>query len=195
RARHQADISRQRAGFSGGIGRAVVRQPLDRLGQFADQPEAALDAFDHQVANVGAVDAAGCRHPGDRLAVAAVQREGDAHLLAVVAADLEPVRAPARIGAVDRDAALVPPFLAAPGVAVEQKTVRFHDPVDPLDVHRRATLFAALTPEQRMDAPVTVGRLTGDQRLDLGDKRCFGLWPTAPALFGSASVLLARPDW
>ena len=48
----------------------------------------------------------------------------------------------------------------------------------------RATLFAALTPEQRMDAPVTVGRLTGDQRLDLGDKRCLGLWSTAPALSG-----------
>src|SRR5436190_120957 len=45
RARYQADVSRQGAGVAGGIGRTVVRQPLDRLGQFVDQTEAALDAF------------------------------------------------------------------------------------------------------------------------------------------------------
>ena len=81
-------------GHGGGVGPAVVRQPLDGLWQFADQPEAALDAFDYQVADTRAVDAARGRQPGDRLAVAAVQYEDDAHLLAVVAADLEPVRAP-----------------------------------------------------------------------------------------------------
>src|SRR5262249_31862010 len=64
-----------------GIGRAVIGEPLDRLGQFVDQPETVLNAFDHQVADIGAVDATGRRHPGDRLAVAAVEREGDADLL------------------------------------------------------------------------------------------------------------------
>src|SRR3954464_14534055 len=195
RAGQEADVSRQGAGVPGGVGRAVVREPLDRLGQFVDKPEAALDAFDHQVADVGAVDAAGRRHPGDRLAVAAIQREGDAHLLAVVAADLEPVRAPSRIGAVDRDPAIVPPFLTVAGMAVEQKTVRLHDPVDPLDVHGRTAPFAALTPEQRMDAPITVGRLTGDQRLDLGDKLRLGVWATTSPAAGSARISLARPDW
>src|SRR3954468_7122129 len=63
-------------------------------------------------------------------------------------------------------------------MAVEQKTVRLHDPVDPLDVHGRTAPFAALTPEQRMDAPITVGRLTGDQRLDLGDKLGLRVWAT-----------------
>ena len=29
-----------------------------------------------------------------------------------------------------------------------------------------------------MDAPITVGRLTGDQRLDLGDKLGLGVWAT-----------------
>src|SRR5262249_60223976 len=94
-------------------GRAVLRRPCGRLGHFVSQPEAALDACDHQIADVGAAKAAGGRHPGDRLAVAAVQCEGDAHLLAIVAAYLEPVRAPSRVGAVDRDAAIMPAFLPA----------------------------------------------------------------------------------
>jgi hypothetical protein len=153
--------------------------------QFVDQPEAALDALDHQIANVGTVDAAGGRHPGDRLAVAAVEREGDAHLLAIVAADLEPVRAPAGVGAVDRNAAVMLPLLAGSGMALEQQPVHLHDPVDPLHVDRRAAFFAALTPQQRMDASVAVGRLAGDQHLDLGDKLRIGR--RAPA------TPLARP--
>src|SRR5438270_8979906 len=56
--------------------------------------------------------------------------------------------------------------------------------LDPFDVHCRTALFAALTPEQRMDAPVTVSRLTGDQRIDLGDKLCLGLWATTSPLSG-----------
>jgi hypothetical protein len=35
-----------------------------------------------------------------------------------------------------------------------------------------------------MDAPVTVGRLTGDPRLDLVDKLCLGLWATSSPLPG-----------
>src|SRR6185312_1836873 len=144
-----------------------------------------FDALDHQIANVGAVDAAGRRHPGDRLPVAAVEREGDPHLFTIVAADLEAVRAPAGIGPVDGNAPVVPPFLAAPGMAFEQQAVRLHDPVDPLHIYRRAAFFAALTPQQRMEAPVAVGRLPGDQRLDLGDKRRLGLRRPATPLAGS----------
>src|SRR5580704_12740816 len=117
RARHQPDVASQGARLTGGVRRTVIRQPFDWLGQFADQPKAALDALDHQVADIRAVDAAGRRHPGDRLAVAAVEREGNPHLLAVIAADFKPVRAPAGIGAVDGNAAIVPPFLAVAGMA------------------------------------------------------------------------------
>jgi hypothetical protein len=95
-------ISRASLRVSPAVGRAVVRQPLDRRRQAIHQPEAALDALDHQVADVAAVDAAGRRHPEDRLAIAAVEREGDAHPLAVVAADLKPVGAPAAIRPVER---------------------------------------------------------------------------------------------
>src|SRR3954454_15613086 len=180
RARNQPDVASQGTRLSGSVGRAIVRQPFDRLGQFVDQPETALDAFDHQIADVRTVDAAGCRHPGDRLAVAAVEREGNPHFLAVVAADLKAVRAPARIGAVDRHATVMPPFLTGTGVACQQEAMRLHHPVDPFDIHRRTALFVALTPQQCMDAPVSVGRLAGDQCLDLSDKLCLGLWGPAP---------------
>jgi hypothetical protein len=56
-------------------------------------------------------------------AVATVKREGDAHLLAVVAPDLERVRTPARVALVDGDPAIVAPFLALAAVALEQVAV------------------------------------------------------------------------
>ena len=105
-------------------------------GQFVDQPEAALDAFDHQVADIGAVDAASGCHPGQEIAsrsqCSPVQRKGSAYFLAVVAPNLEPVRAPPRIGPIDCDPAIVPAFLTVTGMAVEQQTVGLHDAVDPL---------------------------------------------------------------
>ena len=88
-----------------------------------DRPEAALDHLDHQVANIGAVDAAGGANSGDRLAVAAIEREGDAHLFAIVAADLEPIRAPAGIGASDRNPSAMALFLPVSGNGFEQQAV------------------------------------------------------------------------
>jgi len=73
------------------------------------------------------------------------QGEGDAHVLTLVAPNLEPVRAPPRIGPIDCDPAIVPAFLT--GMAVEQQAVCLHDAVDPLHVDRRAALFTALTSE------------------------------------------------
>src|SRR5262249_61375681 len=42
-----------------------------------------------------------------------------------------------------------------------------------------------LTPRQRMNAPVAVGRLAGDQRLDLGDQLRLGLRTPATPLPGA----------
>jgi hypothetical protein len=55
-----------------------------------------------------------------------------------------------------RSELLMPPVVAFAGMASKQKTVRLHDSVDPFDVHCGTTLFAMLTPEQRMDTPVAV---------------------------------------
>jgi len=63
-----------------------------------------------------------------------------------------------------------------------------HDSLDPLHVDRRAALFTALTSEHRMNAAVAVSGLSGDQRLDLGDKRCLGLWTMASPLSGPSPV-------
>lgn len=54
--------------------------------------------------------------------VAAIEREGDANLFAVVAADLEAVEAPAQIGARDSDAAVVTALDSA-SMAFEQKAM------------------------------------------------------------------------
>ena len=63
-----------------------------------------LDGGHHEVAHVLARDAAGACHDAHGLPVAAVEGEGDAHALAVVAADLQAVRAPAGVARVDGNA-------------------------------------------------------------------------------------------
>ena len=102
RAGDQADLA-------GSGGRAVVGQLFDRRRQPAHEPEAPLDALYYQVADVAAVNACGRGDSRNRLAVAAIQDEGDAYPFAVVAADLKPIRTPARIGPIDRDADVMPP--------------------------------------------------------------------------------------
>ena len=104
-------------------------QPFDRHRQSVHRTKTALDAFDHQVADIAAVDAGARGDPGeDRLAVAAVERERNAHPLGVIAADLEPIRASARVRPIDGDAAVMPPLHAIAGMTLRQRTVRFHDP-------------------------------------------------------------------
>ena len=53
--------------------------------QAVDGSEARFDGRDHEVADILALDAFGRGDKADRLAVAAVEREGDTDLLAVVA--------------------------------------------------------------------------------------------------------------
>ena len=88
-----------------------------------------LDGGHHEVAHVLARDAAGGCHEAHGLPVAAVEGEGHAHALAVVAADLQAVRAPAGVARVHGNAPFVPALFAA-GVALEQEPVHLHTPVN-----------------------------------------------------------------
>src|SRR4051812_45034701 len=97
------------------------------------------------------------------LPIAAVEGEGHAHALAVVAADLQAVRAPAGVARVHGDAPLVPALLAA-GVALEQEPMHLHDAVDPLHVRRGpalplglATQLATLRCAERIRAEISAG--------------------------------------
>ncbi|ESY87215.1 hypothetical protein X738_32920 [Mesorhizobium sp. LNHC209A00] len=102
---------------------AVVAQPLDRVGQPVDMAEAAFDGGDDEVGHVFALDALGGGDMGDGLAVAAVERESDAHLLAIVAAHLEAVGTPAQVRAVDGDPAVMAAFFKPSGVPIEKQAV------------------------------------------------------------------------
>ena len=57
--------------------------------------------------------------------VAAVEGEGDADLVAVVARDLEIVQAPAGVADVDRDPSIVPTLLVLNPGALKQQAVKF----------------------------------------------------------------------
>ncbi len=116
----QADVAREAPCILGSVAAAVISQPFDGVGQLVHLAEAMLDGGNHEVAHVLGGDAAGSGYISHRLPVAAVEGEGDADLLAIVAADLEAVRTPACIAGDDGDLAVMPAFLAASGVALEQ---------------------------------------------------------------------------
>src|SRR5262249_31381300 len=86
--------------------------------------------------------------------------------LAIVAADLEAIGTPAPITFIDRDAAVMPAH-GTTGMAIEQKAMDLHHPVDPLVVRGLQTRGQRLALEDGVNAPVAVGRQFGDRRLDL----------------------------
>ncbi len=113
RARDQPNAPGEGACVASGVAAAVVGKPLDRFRHPVHLSVAMFDRGDHQVLDVLCGDAARCRHVSHRLAVAAVERERDTHLLAIVTCDLQPVGAPAGVAQIDGDPAIVTPFLAA----------------------------------------------------------------------------------
>ena len=108
-------------GLSSGVAASVVGQPLDRARQMVDPPKAMLDGRDHEVAHVFARDPAGRGHKAHGFPIAAVEGKGNPHPLAVIAADLQAIRAPARVAHLDSDTAFVTAHLATTGVALKQK--------------------------------------------------------------------------
>src|SRR5215831_20922846 len=98
--------------------RTIVGEPLNRVRR-ADRAKALLDAPNHHIADHLAGDAGGRRHPGDCLAVMAIQRKGDAHDIAIPAGELEHVRAPAAIRTDCRDLAVMVARPPASGMAFE----------------------------------------------------------------------------
>jgi hypothetical protein len=72
---------------------------------------------------LAAVETASRRHVGDRLTIAAVEGERDVHPLSIIATDLQPIRAPASVGPINGDAAVMPLLHARAGVALEQKAM------------------------------------------------------------------------
>ena len=109
-----------------------------------------FDGGDHHVADVIAADAAGCCHVAHGLAVAAVEREDDAHAIAFVAADFEAIGTPAAVSLSNRD----PPVMAALSAArmtLEQEIVRLHHPPEAFKVRRRrSALFSRAASQQGM---------------------------------------------
>ena len=86
---------------------------------------------------------------------------------AVVAADLEDVRAPAAVRAIDGDPAITAPL--GGGMALEQHSVRLHHPIDPLSIDRRPALLGGSSSDQRVNPPIAASRQTGDDLFDLGE--------------------------
>jgi hypothetical protein len=78
-----------------------------------------------------------------RLAIAAVERERDADLLAIVAGYLQPVGAPAGVALIGGDPTVVAALLAAFAVPLEQQPVELQDAIHALGIGRCVPTFSA----------------------------------------------------
>jgi len=154
----EVDLAGEAAGLPGGVAAAVIRQPFDGGRQPVHAAEAVLDGGGHQIAHILGGYASSGGNEAHGLAIAAVEREGDAHLLAVVAADLEAVGAPAGVAGINRDAPVVAPLVSLAAVPLEQQAMYLHHPVDALGIGRRRSAIACLPPQERMDPAVAIGR-------------------------------------
>jgi hypothetical protein len=148
-ARLETDLTRKAPGVVGNVSRAIVGQPFGGLRQAVDPAKPVFNCGDHEVANVLAFDAFGGGDKAHGFPVAAIQRERDPDLLAIVAAQFKAIRAPPQIGAVDRDPPVVPPFLSTTGMSLQKKTVSFHDAIDALVVGRLQAFCLGGAPQDR----------------------------------------------
>ena len=107
-------------GLGGGIGGAIIGEPLDWMWG-AERVEPALDAVEHHVADhlTGNAAAMG-RDPGDDFAVMGVDREGDAHHLAIPAWYLKAIGRSALVGDSCDDAALMSANGAPAGMGLQK---------------------------------------------------------------------------
>lgn len=184
----QAHVVGEAAGLVRGVAAAIVGQPFDGARQAVHLAEAVLDSGDHQVAHVLGGDAAGGGDIAHGFTITAVDRKGDADLLAIVAADLQSIGAPATVARVDGGPAIVTALLAAPAMPLEQEAMQLHDAVDALWIGRCAPVVFSLAAEQCVDPAVAVGRQIGDQFPDVGNQ--FGIrqrWSSSPPERGSVA--------
>jgi len=118
----QTDVASESARITSDVAATVVGQPFDGGRQPIDPAEAMLDGHHHQVPHVVTRDAACGGEEAHGFPVTAVERKGDPHSLAIVAADLEAIGTPAPITFIDRDAAVMPAH-GTTGMAIEQKAM------------------------------------------------------------------------
>ena len=150
-ARLQPQLAGEDARLAGGVGAAVVGEHLDRLGCPAGA-EAPLYRHQHHVAHVRSADpGAGHRRPANDLPVAGVDDEGQADNLAVPAGELQPIRAPAQVGADHHHPAVMAALGVRLAAAFQQQVVDLHDPVDALVVDRIKATGLKQTVQHRRD--------------------------------------------
>src|SRR5476649_1568410 len=105
--RLQTDLPSKQARLFGGVGRAVIAEPLlRRCRQLIT--EALLHAFQHQVTDIITAVPGRARDPADGFAITTVQGEGHAQFGAILATELKAIRAPTRIAGFHRNTAFVP---------------------------------------------------------------------------------------
>ncbi|MCY1238106.1 hypothetical protein D9M72_508250 [compost metagenome] len=125
----------------------------------------------------------GCR-PAHRLAVAAVQGERHAQGLAIVAAELKAVRAPALIGLLYSNLAIMSALRPRRNrSALQQQAVLTHDPIDPFHVDWRCTVALAFPTQYTPDPAIAIAGQMRDRIANLLDQPCIvGLPGAAPIL-------------
>src|SRR5882762_8406543 len=143
-------------------------------------PEAGPERLVEQQADVVTGQIVRLGHELDRLAVVTVEREGHLHALAVPAADIEAVRAPALVR-------LRHPHLAGVGavpssdLSRQREFVQPHHPPDPLAVVGSCTVGTTASVHQSVHPPHAVARPLSDHRHDVQEDFPIGAAPVEAA--------------
>src|SRR5439155_5515750 len=135
----------------------------------------------HQLAG----DAAHGRNPAHRFPVAAVERKCDPHALAIVASNLETIRAPAAVAFTHRNAPVVTPGIEWPSrVPAQQQTIITHHAVDPLVIHPRSPFGVAQAIHHGPRASIAIRRKRSHFVRDLSHERVIISRSAVTALIG-----------
>jgi len=116
-------------GLVSAVTATVIREPLHRMRGLLIV-KTSLDALEHQVTDHLAGDAAGGGVPGHHLAIAGIEGKGDTNAMSVPAGDLDAIRGPSQVGSDRDDLTVVCSSRRLAGVALQQKSVLRHQPVN-----------------------------------------------------------------
>ncbi len=133
--RLQSQFLGKRARLRRRVAAAVIGQPLKIASRLAVGTEARFDRLHHQVTDQVCIDGLARGYPTHRFPITVIKRKGHPNPLTVIAAKLEPIRAPAGIAGIDRNSAIVSTTryrFVAP--AMQQQLVIPHDSVNTLMV-------------------------------------------------------------
>jgi hypothetical protein len=113
------------------MGRTIITQPLDRIGDFVNQSEPGLNRFCHQIPDHIPTDTSRGGHVAHDLTITTFHAEGYPNPFTIPTGYLEGIRTPSHVAADHPDSSVVNSH-GSPRMTLQQQIALLHDPIHPL---------------------------------------------------------------